>query len=347
MARPSKVGGVAPLTQKTKTTGRSTREDKPVAFDRVLTTGSTLLDLAISGTRVRGGGLPGGIFVEVSGRSSTGKTAILAEVCAGAQRRKGEVEINDPEGRFDAEYKRIYQVALRKDGYKRPDTVTEVFASYDKFKPESRGISVFACDSLAALSTDLELGPKGDKMGQRRAKEFSQELRKSTRKIHNNPDVLFICSNQVRDSDHGLKTTGGHAVGFYASIRIVLSKGYPKWRVERTRTLPSGKEVSQQVAIISEAEIIKSSIDIPFRSAPIYIDFGYGVDNVRANLQWLKDMTKSGAYGFNKATNANSMDKAIQKVEDGDFETDLKWVVVDLWEEIQELFTIDRKPKDR
>lgn len=350
MARPTKVGATPKeVAQAVEQAGQLRSVDKPIAFDRVLSTGSTLLDLAISGTRIRGGGIPGGIFVEISGKSSTGKTALLAEVCANAQHKspKGEAEINDPEGRFDAEYKRIYQVDLKKDRYNRPDTVTEVFKLYDKFKPTAKGLNVFATDSLAALSTELEMA-KEDKMGMRRAKEFSAGFRKFARKIHNNKDVLFICSNQIRDTDHGTDTTGGWAVKFYASLRIEVKRGYPKWKVERTRTLSSGTEVTQQVAIISEAKVIKSSLDIPFRTAPLYIDFGYGVDDVRANLQWLKEMTNpKGNYGFNKATSAASMDKAIQKIEDGDFERDLKWEVVDVWEEIQELFVIDRKQKER
>ena len=85
---------------------------KPVSFERVLSTGSTLLDLAISGQRIHGGGMPGGIMAEISGRPSTGKTAILAELCACAHARKppGDVNYQDPEGRLSAEYQRIYRM---------------------------------------------------------------------------------------------------------------------------------------------------------------------------------------------------------------------------------------------
>ena len=43
----------------------------------MVSTGSTLLDLAISGTRVRGGGYPGGILVEIFGASGTGKNCYV------------------------------------------------------------------------------------------------------------------------------------------------------------------------------------------------------------------------------------------------------------------------------
>ena len=48
-------------------------------FGTVISTGSTLLDLAISGGRVHGGGLPGGIFVEAFGPSGSGKTVLLSD----------------------------------------------------------------------------------------------------------------------------------------------------------------------------------------------------------------------------------------------------------------------------
>ena len=40
-------------------------------FGAVVSTGSTLLDLAISGGRVRGGGVPSGILMEVYGQPGT------------------------------------------------------------------------------------------------------------------------------------------------------------------------------------------------------------------------------------------------------------------------------------
>ena len=49
-------------------------------FGTVISTGSTLLDLAISGGRVRGGGIPAGILLEIYGPSGTGKTSVLAEM---------------------------------------------------------------------------------------------------------------------------------------------------------------------------------------------------------------------------------------------------------------------------
>ena len=159
---------------------------KRILLDKVISTGSSLLDLAISGGRIRGGGIPGGIIIEVFGPSGSGKTAILAELCASAQAKGGDICFLDPEARLDREYCLIYGLSLPDENYYRPDTVTEMFDLIWKWEPPSSGtINVIAADSLAALSTEMEMEDE-DKMGMRRAKEFSEGLRKTCRLIANN-----------------------------------------------------------------------------------------------------------------------------------------------------------------
>ena len=58
------------LSQQVKRHSKAPVEKKPeLEGDTTImvSTGSTLLDLAISGGRVRGGGIPGGIMVEIFG----------------------------------------------------------------------------------------------------------------------------------------------------------------------------------------------------------------------------------------------------------------------------------------
>lgn len=330
--------------------------DKPVTFERVLSTGSTLLDLAISGERIRGGGIPGGIFMEVFGPESVGKTAILAEIISGTQRNNpsGEASMQDPEGRFSAEHARIYGVDLPACDYARPDTVELLFDKYGKWKPKGKGIHVFATDSLAALSTNMEMA-KDDEFGAKRAAMFSKGFRKHGRRVANEGH-LFVMNNQIRDKI-GMgptdATPGGRAIRFYSSIRLKMTRGYPKGIIERKAIMPSGKEATQQVGIISEVRVIKNSLAHGYRTAPIYILLGYGLDDVRANLQWFKDITGNTKYGYDKSTFSQSLEGAIQKVEgdEQDLSTwkdnELREQVIDLWLEVQELFKVDRRPKQR
>lgn len=107
----------------------------PINADFVISTGSTLVDLAISGNRVRGGGLPGGILVEAFGDSSAGKTALLSDVAASIQNKKGTVTICDPEARLDKTYCEIYGLDLGSAGYERPDTVNEMISMLRNWVP--------------------------------------------------------------------------------------------------------------------------------------------------------------------------------------------------------------------
>lgn len=308
----------------------------------MLSTGSTLLDLALTGTRVRGGGCPGGILIEVYGKSGSGKTSILSELGGSAQARGGEVTFMDTEARLDEEYAKTYGLCIPDGAYHRPDTVTELFEFMAAWNPDPKFLNVFAADSLAALSTDLEL-EKGDKMGMRRAKEFSEGLRKYCRLI-SEKNWLVACSNQVRQGDHGDVTPGGKAVEFYASARISVN-AQVKNRLVRKRKI-NGKEHERIIGIQSDCVVTKSSIDKPYRTAPIYIVFDYGIDDNRGNLQYIKDMTGANSYDVFDKTYV-SMDSALAYIEERNLEGRLRNATIDLWYEVEKKFQVTRKPKAR
>ena len=335
---------------------------RKISVDSVVSTGSTLLDLAISGKRRRGGGIPGGVLMEIFGRSQSGKTAVMAEILASVQSHGGETDVEDPEGRLDEEYNRVYGVTIGNNySYSRPDTVEEIMANALGWKPKnSNVINARGTDSVAALTTDLEMSPKGDKMGMRRAKEFSAGFRKTARKIANN-NWLWICTNQVRQGDYGETTPGGNALAFYASIRIRLQQikkidktlkfksGGEVEEVEEAsdkKDKKGGVEVSKIIGIESEATVIKS-IDDPYRTAPLYIIFGYGIDDVRGNLQYIKDMTNSSTYKCPDGKTYSILNMAIQYIEREKLQNDLKEQTIDLWEQIESKFNQNRPKKER
>lgn len=315
-------------------------DKEDISFDKYVSTGSTLLDLAISSGRIYEGGVPGGILMEIFGPPGSGKTAVLAELCASAQARGGSIRFLDPEGRLDQEYCRIYGMNLPREEYFMPDTVEEMFNLLQKWKPKTDGINVLATDSLAALSTELEL-EKGDKMGMKRAKDFSQGLRKTCRVIRNN-NWIVAASNQVRQSDMGEVTPGGKGIPFYASLRI---------RIQQVKTIPISKKVREKkidkiIGIESKCFIKKSTVDDPFREVPVFIIFGFGIDDVRGNLQWYKDITGETTYDC-VDENYKSMNHAIQYIEKNNLQKKLKKRTVELWYEIEDKFKINRKSKVR
>jgi protein RecA len=312
----------------------------------MISTGSTLLDLAICGQRKKWGGLPTGILVEIAGESSSGKTALLTEIAARGQKKGGDIFFCDPEARLDKEYAEITGLNIRDLGhYEQPDTVTEVFELYNGWGVDPEVPNVFACDSLAALSTKMEM-EDGDKMGMRRAKEFSEGLRKTCRSFAKK-NVLMVCSNQIRDGGpNGSKTIpGGNAVPFYSSVRMRVSPGYPKSKIVKEKTIRGAKQ-KKVIGIQSLVKITKNSLDDPFREVPIFLVFGYGIDDVRGNLTWYKESNNSKKFLLPDGTEQSSIDKAIEYVEENGLEKKLRIAVRKLWLEIEESFKTQRKPKE-
>ena len=317
-------------------------------FDHIIHTGSTLLDLNISGDRIHGGGIPSGILVEIFGPSGSGKTVLLSEIAGAIQRLGGDIKFSDPEARLNPQFAKLFGLELQEGSYSQPDTVTEVFKAVREWKPNGKGEvhGVFA-DSLAALSTDMEMEAKeGDKMGMRRAKEFSEELRKTCR-ILKQKGYLMVCSNQVRENlDAGAygqkyKAPGGMAMEFYSSLRLRTFNPEKIYEIRKV----ADKEVKRVIGVNVQIEISKSSISKPYRTAPVTIIFDYGIDDIRQNLRYIKTYTKSTTYKLGGENIGRSIEEAIKYVEDNALEEQLKEEVIHLWENIERKFKSDRKPK--
>jgi len=318
--------------------------------ETMISTGSTLLDLAICGTRKRGGGIPGGILLEVFGPNGSGKTVLLCEIGGAIQRQGGDIQFNDPEARLNKPFAKMFDLVTDSLTIEEPDTVTEMFSAIRKWKPIGKS-KIHGCltDSLAALSTNLEMKDEdGDKMGMRRAKEFSEGLRKTCRLLKQN-NWIMACSNQIRENagagqfEEKVTAPGGKAIGFYASIRLRF--GNPT-KIKK-KLIIKGKEIYRVTGIKVTIEVYKNSCDAPYRKSDLYIQFDYGVDNTRANLQYLKDFRGTSIYCIDEVKLDKSMEESIKIVEKEELEEDLQEAVIDLWEEINEKFKVKRKKKVR
>jgi RecA/RadA recombinase len=319
--------------------------------DIMISTGSTTLDLAISGGRVRGGGVPLGILMEVRGLSGLGKSTLLCEMGGDVLRKKGKIGYDDNEGRITNNFANIYGLDLSDAEYNRSDTVTEMFSRIKKFSEKDAPILGYFSDSIAALSTSMEMDTDGgDKMGGRKAKELSQELRKITRLI-SDTNILLAVSNQLRMTmaSFGKKytTSGGMAINYYASLILEMTKPLQN-HFYYTEVETEGKKVKIQRGIKTSVDVVKSSIWKPHRNAFVYIDPDYGIDDLRGNLQFIKDYTDNDMYTLDGVEKLHtSMDKSIKMVEDGDLEDILKNATIDLWETIEARSIVKRKPKKR
>lgn len=311
--------------------------------ETIISTGSTLLDLAI------GGGLPGGILVEIFGPNASGKTVLLCEIAGAVQRQNGNIMFHDPEARLNKQFAMLFDVDINDEDYNVPDTVTDVFKAVRKWQPKNKDskINGIFADSLAALSTNLEMDKEdGDKMGARRAKEFSEELRKTCR-IIKNKNYLMVCSNQIRETMNafGAKyaSPGGKAIGFYASLRLkveILKK------IKVTKKI-NEKPITKIVGIQTNVEVFKNSISAPYKSAPITIIFDYGIDDIRENLQYVKENTENTIYQVNDIALNKSLEKSILLVEKKKLVKDLQKQVIRIWNNIDQEFQSKREKKER
>jgi len=329
----------------------------PLDTSMVISTGSTLLDLAISGSRIRGGGLPGGILVEIFGPASSGKTCLLVEICSSAQAKSGEVLVTDPEARLDKEYANLFGLKIPREIYHRPDTVAELIELISTWTPKNdKIINILAADSIAAFSTDMEMATR-DKRGQRKAKELHEMCRIVSRKIAHKHQLL-IFTNQEIQGDYGKTTPGGSAIPYHASVRIRIARaGVRQLEAKKTviRQLVNKKtgeikkkkiELTKTIGIESEATIIKSSISNEYQKAPIYIISGVGIDDIRANLTWLKKVQATSKFPCVNKEHAY-INNAIRYIEDNNLEAELRENVINTWEAIERLFCQQRKKKVR
>jgi protein RecA len=325
------------------------RGDRDGSDQHIVSTGSTLLDLAISGGRFPRGGIPAGIMVEIFGPSGCGKTVLLCEIAGGVQRQGGQVMFRDPEARLNGQFAKLFGLEIANADYSQPDTVTQLFEPIRKWEPQTTNgaISGIFADSLAALSTDKEM-TDGDPYGARRAKEFSEECRKVCR-VLTQRNHLMVCSNQVRANfdispwAEKYTTPGGLAIGFYSSLRL---RCHNPRKINRERKVGKGT-VKRVVGVETQIEVYKSTVWKPYHSAPVSIIYDYGVDNVRSNLEFVKATLGATTYRLGEQNLGDSLDRAIRKVEEEQLEEELVNETIELWHEIEDKFKVERIGKRR
>lgn len=346
---------------------------------QTISTGSLLLDKAISGNKTRYGGMPGGFVMEIIGPPQAGKTTILGEMWGNAQRAGGECRFLDPEYRLDASYCEQFGVKVGQEDIDHPNTVDDVFEflagpieskSYgstvknkrnkDKaWSPNPDTINFLGVDSLASLASRMEV-EQGDKMGMRQPKDFSTGFRVAKKHIgHHN--IIMACSNQLRtNTDTGRDTSpGGNAIGHYSTIRISLRIV----KILTNKVKVKGREVEMSYGKLVKATVFKNSLDVSPRSVPLYLIDHYGVDDIRANLQWLKDNggfdeqvedPKTKKVTWKEAASYRvggkkfmGLDLAVRAVEEQGLEQEIRDQVVELYDYIESQIQVPRKGKVR
>src|SRR6202166_2226176 len=239
------------------------KNDKSMDID-VVSPGPLGLDIALGI-----GGLPRGRVVEIYGPESSGKTTLALHVLAEAQKNGGICAFIDAEHALDPIYARKLGVNVDDLLISQPDTGEQALEIADTLV-RSGAVDVLVIDSVAALVPRAELeGEMGDSQPGLQARLMSQALRKLTASINrSNTMVIFI--NQIRMKIGVMygspeTTTGGHALKFYASVRLDI------------RRIGAIKDREGVVGNQTRVQAVKNKLAPPFKQVEFDIMYGAGV----------------------------------------------------------------------
>ena len=275
-------------------------EQTPTDLDEWVSTGSEMLDLAISNRT--NGGLPVGRICEITGLEGSGKSLVAAHSIADTQKRGGLGVYIDTENALNQEFLAAIGVDLKKMLYVPLETVEDIFEAIDSIidsvrKSDKKKLVTIVVDSVAGASTKVEISADYDQAGYATQKAIiiSKAMRKITNLI-GRERITLIFTNQLR-TRMGVSfgdpwtTSGGKAIAFHSSCRIRLKQmGQLKAKVGG---------VEQVIGIKTRAQVIKNRMGPPLRSIDYDIYFDSGIDNYGSWLEMMKTyklVNQSGAW---------------------------------------------------
>ena len=265
-------------------------EDNPWDITEWVSTGSTLLDLAISNRP--NGGLPVGKMAEISGLEGTGKSLVCGHLIAETQKRGGVAVFFDSESAIDKNYWKALGVKIQNVPTIPFTTLEQLFNSLElcigtfRKKNDDRLLTILV-DSVAQASIEKEMEAEHGIDGYNTGKSLI--LGKAMRKITNllaRQRILLVFTNQVRYnmnagpfSDKWI-TPGGKALPFACSIRL------------RMANLGKIKNKDEEViGMKCQCQVIKSRCGPNFKITEFEVHYDSGIQNLAS---WLKFMKEHG-----------------------------------------------------
>ena len=178
------------------------KEDNPSNITDWVSTGSSLLDLAISNRP--NGGLPAGRIVEITGLEAGGKSLLTAHVLANTQKMGGLAILIDTENAISEQFMEAIGVDNSKLLYIQLETIEDIFEAVENIitkvrESDKTKLVTIAIDSMAGASTKSEIEGDYDKDGYATGKAIL--LSKAMRKITNmigQERILLVITNQLR-----------------------------------------------------------------------------------------------------------------------------------------------------
>lgn len=209
-------------------------KDSPTDVTDWVSTGSTVLDLAISNRA--NGGLPVSKIIEITGLEQSGKSLLASHVIANTQKKNGVAVYIDTESSLNTQFLQAIGVDTEKMLYLPLETVEDIFDAITDIilkvreKNPNKLVTIIV-DSVAAATTKVESAADFEKDGYATQKAII--LSKAMRKITNligKEKILLVFTNQLRQKMGAMPfadqytTSGGKALQFHASVRLRLSQ---------------------------------------------------------------------------------------------------------------------------
>lgn len=313
-------------------------EDSDVTY---FSSGCTLLDCVL------GGGWAKNRIINVIGDKSTAKTGLFIEAaCNFLNKYKGQsvVKYAEAEAAFDKNYAKklglpIDQLVFEEDIFTVEDFFKAITASCED-SLKSKTPCLYVLDSLDALSDEAEMERDIGEgtYGASKAKLMSQLFRRCVKIVKKSNTTVFIIS-QIRDTigmTFGKKysRSGGHALDFYASQIVYLS--------HMKTIIKTIDNIERPIGIHVKVKCTKNKAGLPFRECEFDYIFNYGIDDLKANLDWVHSNNFLVEYG--EETKQKYLNK-LNKMSDDDFykESDkLSAFVKTKWAAIEDKFKPER-----
>ena len=275
------------------------REATPTDFTDFISTGATILDVAISNRPH--GGIAVGRITELTGLEGSGKSLLGAQLIANTQRRGGVGVLIDTETAVNPEFFRAVGIDMNKLVYVHLQTVEEIFDAITTIIEKVRAgkdkdkLVTIVVDSVAAASTKKEMEADFGKDGYATDKAIiiSKAMRKITGLL-GRERIALVFTNQLRQKMNAMAfsdpwtTSGGKAIAFHASTRL---------RLATTGKISNSN--GDVIGVKVKASVVKNRLGPPHRTAEFEIYFNRGIDDLGSWLSVMKEhklVKQAGAW---------------------------------------------------
>ena len=255
------------------------------------------------------GGIPRGYFTEICGDESTGKTTLALHIAKQALLLGETVVYADFEQSLRLQLNYVKNIGLDTSSpnfiHIVPESLQDGVQAIGKSLVMVRP-AIVIIDSVAAMVPKETLEKDADEtiaIGKhaRLVGSFINWISKKLQKY--NCGVVLI--NQFRSNIKGqydpgptVITTGGKALQYFIALRIRLKKTSNKEEISERSDITGvaeKKRISQEVKVVIE----KNKVDMPWKSGPVYLVFGHGIDNLMSLITLgvnLRVIKKSAGY---------------------------------------------------